>query len=454
MTEKKVCKIFVPFGAVGTGISDESFQNGVRMHPDAIVSDAGSTDSGPYYLGTGTCKYAHDTLKEDFEKMITAGHELHVPVMIGSAGTCGTDSGVDMMYGIAEEICKEHGYKGTRIAKIYCSQDPAVLKQKYKEGLMQPLPGAPEINENTFEECENIVGLAGAEPFIKALEDGADIVICGRATDTAILAALPLMKGCNEGACWHGAKTAECGALCTTNPSGGGVFLTFDEEGFTIEPTSSDSRCTPYSVSAHMIYENANPYQLREPAGLLDTTHSVYTALDDRRVRVTGSTFTHLDHTVKLEGSSLMGYQTVTIVGMKDRAVMKDPKKWLNNMNGYVTKKISRYNIDPDSYSVDFKMYGYDAVTPVINHDFVPEEIGLVMIVTAKTQELATRIAKIYNPYLLHFPTKLDGQLPSFGLLFSPAEIQKGPAYQFRLNHSVKVNDPLELFRIKMEVIA
>lgn len=133
---------------------------------------------------------------------------------------------------------------------------------------------------------------------------------------------------------------------------------------------------------------------------------------------------------------------------------MKDPKKWLHALNYYVSRKISKYQIDPGSYFIDFKMYGYDAVTPVIHPDFVPEEIGLVMIVTAKTQELATRIARIYNPYLLHFPAKPDGQLPSLALLFSPAEIEKGPAYQFRLNHSVKVNDPLELFHIKMEVTA
>ena len=307
-----LCKIFVPYGALGTGISEESFQNGIKLGPDAIVCDAGSTDSGPYYLGTGRCKYAKDALKEDFTRMIRAGHELHVPVMIGSAGTCGTDKGVDEMFAIAKEICEEQKIHA-KIALIYCSQSAAVLKEKFAAGKVKPLSGAPEIDETVFDECENIVGLAGAKPFIKALEDGADIVICGRATDTAILAAVPLMKGCSEGACWHAAKTAECGSICTTNPSGGGVFISFDKDSFIIEPTSDDSQCTPYSVSAHMIYENANPYQLREPAGLLNTSKSVYEAIDERRVRVRGSEFTHMAPTIKLEGSSLSGYQTVTV---------------------------------------------------------------------------------------------------------------------------------------------
>ena len=446
-----LCKIFVPYGALGTGISEESFQNGIKLGPDAIVCDAGSTDSGPYYLGTGKCKYAKDALKEDFTRMIVAGHELHVPVMIGSAGTCGVDKGVDDMFEIAKEICAEKNIHA-KIALIYCSQNAATLKQKYSLGKVKPLPGAPGIDESVFDECENIVGLAGAKPFIKALEDGADIVICGRATDTAILAAVPLMKGVSEGSCWHAAKTAECGSICTTNPSGGGVFLTFDQDSFTIEPTSDDSQCTPYSVSAHMIYENANPYQLREPAGLLDTSSAKYEALDERRVRVSGSKFTHMDPTIKLEGSSLSGYQTVTVVGLRDRKLMRAPQKWLDMMNGYVQNKMKKYDLDPASYSIDFKMYGYNAVAPA-TEDFVPEEIGLVMIVTAKTQALATRIAKIYNPYLLHFPVQLDAQLPSFALLFSPAEIEKGAVYEFRLHHAVDVDDELELFTVREEEV-
>lgn len=444
-----ICRIFVPYGALGTGISDESFAAGIRMIPDAIVCDAGSTDSGPYYLGTGKCKYARDALKEDFQRMIKAGHELHVPVMIGSAGTCGTDKGVDDMFEIAKEICIEEGIQA-KVALIYCSQSAASLKQKYSLGKIKPLDGAPEINETVFDECENIVGLAGAKPFIKALEDGADIVICGRATDTAILAAVPLMKGVKEGACWHAAKTAECGSICTTNPSGGGVFISFEKDSFIIEPTSSDSQCTPYSVSAHMIYENANPYQLREPAGLLDTSRAVYEALDERRVRVSGSDFTSMSPTIKLEGSSLAGYQTVTIVGMRDRKLMQAPEKWLTTLNGYVQGKMKKYDLDPSSYTIDFKMYGYNALAPA-SDGFVPEEIGLVMIVTAKTQALATRIAKIYNPYLLHFPVMLEEQLPTFGLLFSPAEIEKGAAYEFRLHHAVDVEDERELFTIRME---
>jgi len=448
-----VCKVFVPYGALGTGIPEESFESGIRMGPDVIACDAGSTDSGPYYLGTGKGKYAPDSVKEDLLRMVKAGCKLDVPVIVGSAGTCGTDSGVDALFEICAEICREEGLSA-KIAKIYAQQDPAQLKAKFAAQKIKPLDAAPNIDGSVFDRCTNIVGLAGAEPFQQALREGADIIICGRATDTAIIAAMPLMKGCHEAGAWHGAKIAECGSLCTTNPSEGGVFVIFDEEGFTIEPTASDSRCTAYTVSAHMLYENSDPYHLREPSGLLDTSNAIYAELNDRRVRVTGSTFTHQPYTIKLEGSARIGYQTVTMVGIQDKRIMENPEKWLGTLKGYVIRKLNKYQFDPASYEVDFKLYGWNAVSGSIPPaDYMPREVGLVMTVTADTQELATRIAKIYNPYLLHFPVNLDEPLPTFAFPFSPAETERGAIYEFMLHHVAEVEHPLELFRMEMVVV-
>ena len=448
------CRVFVPYGALGTGIAEESFDAGVRMKPDVIACDAGSTDSGPYYLGTGEGKYARDSVKEDLRRMVKAGHWLQAPVLVGSAGTCGTDGGVDGLADICREICKEEGIPA-KLAKIYTQQNADMLEAKDREHKIFPLAGAPQTDGTVFEQCTNIVALAGAEPFQEALLRKADIVLCGRATDTAIIAAMPLLRGCHEGGAWHGAKLAECGALCTTNPSGGGVFLTFDELGFTIEPTSGDSCCTKYSVSAHMLYENADPFCLREPSGELDTKNAVYEELDERRVRVTGSVFKHKPYTVKLEGAALAGYQTVTIVGIQDRRVMKDPELWIGNLKQFVESKIRKYQIPETDYNVDFKLYGWSAVSGTKPPEgYVPRELGLVMTVTAKTQALATGVAKMYNPYLLHFPVNLKEQLPTFASPYSPAETERGPVYEFKLLHAVEVENPLELFRIEMVVIS
>ncbi|MFT8637131.1 MAG: acyclic terpene utilization AtuA family protein [Pseudoclavibacter sp.] len=444
------CKVFVPFPAIGFGITQESFDNGIKMQPDIISSDAGSTDSGPHYLGRGVGKYARESVKDDVRLILKGAYKLSIPVTIGSCGTCGNDAGVDEMEAICAEICAEENLS-FKVAKIYTQQDPETLKTKYRAGKIHPLDGAPDISEATFDECTNIVALSGIEPFQEALRSGANLVLCGRATDTAIIAALPIMKGCNVASAWHGAKTAECGPLCTTNPGDGGVVLEFDEEGFTIEPTAAGSRCTVYTVSAHMLYENANPFRLTEPGGIIDVEHAHYTQVDDRRVRVTGTTITPApQYTMKLEGAAPAGYQTITVVGIRARKVMNDPMRWIDDLGAATEQRLAEIGISRSEYSYALKPYGWNAVSgeDIEPGTYVPREIGLILVATAKTQELATHVAKTFNPKLLHFRTAENEQMPSFAFPFSPAEIEKGQIYEFRLDHVVDVDDPLELVRI------
>jgi hypothetical protein len=445
--DMKTCKVFVPAGALGTGISKETLEGGIKLKPDIISCDAGSTDSGPYYLGTGQGKYAREAVKEDMRCLIRGAKQLSIPITLGSCGTCGSDYGVDWMAEICAELCREEQVR-FKIARIYTQQRPAILQAKYTAGKVQPLEAAPDIGPETFDECTNLVALAGAEPFIQALDAGADIVLCGRATDTAIIAALPLKTGCNEAAAWHGAKITECGGLCTEG--GGGVFLTVDEEGFTVEAVEANSKCTVYSVSAHMLYENADPYHLTEPGGRLDTTQAVYTQVDERRVRVTGSRFEHASqYTMKLEGAASAGYQTISIVGIRDRRVLENPMAWINGLKAMASSRLPHLGIR-ESFSYEFKPYGWNAVTgeEIEAGSYVPREIGIILVVTAESQKTATEIAKLFNPGLLHFPVKKGEPLPSFAFPFSPAEIEKGRIYEFRLNHVVEVDNPTELVRI------
>lgn len=445
------CKVFIPFGAVGFEISKEAFENGLKLHPDIISSDAGSTDSGPYYLGTGTSKYSRNAVKEDMRMILKGAKKLGIPVTIGNCGTCGTDSGVNLMEQICQEICQEENFH-LKITKIYTQQDKKVLKEKFLSGKIHPLGNAPKIYETTFNSCSNIVALAGAEPFIKALKEKADVILCGRASDTSILAAMPLLKGCDPGIVWHGAKTAECGSFCTTNPTNGGVFVTFNKDNFIIEPTANDSQCTVYSVSAHMLYENTDPFILTEPNGKIDVSKAEYKQLDERRVQVFNSKFIKENqYTMKLEGSGPVGYQTLSIVGIRDPKILANLKTWLSDLRKVLENRLNQLAIPQDDYSFKLKPYGWNAVTEedIYPKNFTPKEIGLILVVTGKTQEIATLVAKTCNPKLLHFRAALNEPLPSFAFPFSPAEIEKGRIYEFKLNHIVDVDDPFELVSIK-----
>lgn len=435
------CKVFVPFGALGIGMTRKEFEQGLKLNPDIICSDAGSTDSGPYYLGTGSSKYARESVKEDLRLMIKGGQKLSIPVAVGSAGTCGVNRSVDELEEICLEICKEENIEA-KIAKIYTEQNPNILKAKWAKGKIHPLEGAPKINEKTFDECSHIVALAGVEPFIEALKENADIILCGRATDTAVIAALPILKGCDIAASWHGAKIAECGPLCTTTPMNGGVLLSVGADHFTIQPTIEESQCTLWTVSSHMLYENANPYTLVEPDIVLHTEEAEYIQVDNRTVKVTGSSYETKEKTLKLEGAGPVGYQTISLVGIKDKSVLSDPEAWIHELSKNVIAEIEELGIPKEKYSFSLRPYGWNAVSDgAIPEHYIPNEIGILLVVNATTQQLATKIAKIFNPKLLHFSLNKYEPMPSFAFPFSPAEIERGPIYEFKLHHVLEVED-------------
>ena len=448
----KKCNVFIPIGALGMGVSKKSVETAIALSPDIIACDAGSTDSGPYYLGTGTCKYARESIKRDLRLIIEAGQRLKVPVVIGSCGTCGSDRGVDENADILAEICQEADYR-LKLAKIYSGQNPETLIQKYQNGKIIPLEEAPEIGEYTFLECSNIVALAGVEPFVKALEKGVDVILCGRATDTAAIAALPLIKGCDPASVWHAAKIGECGGICATKPTGG-LFLWCDEEGVTIQATEPGNSVTVYSASAHMLYENTSPYEIIEPGVFVDVKDCVYTAIDDDKVRITGAVYQETPYTLKLEGSGPVGYQTLSLVGIVDDRVLADPITWIDALSTHAKEQLKKVGLST-GFTYSLRAYGYNAVTGMPpSPGQIPCELGLLLTVTANTQELATKVAKIFNPILLHFPVAEDEQMTSFAFPFSPAEVEKGIVYEFKLNHIVKVDDPMELIRIEYSNIS
>ncbi len=452
--DDSTCRILVPIGAVGGGIAEEEFRIGLSRRPDAIACDAGSTDSGPSYLGTGQTKYAREAVKEDMRIMVVGGNELSIPVLIGSCGTCGSDMGVDLMKEITLEICREEGIRA-KIACIYTGQTHGTIKAKLRENKVRALPPLGDLTEALLDECDHIVALAGAEPFIKALDEGANIILCGRATDTAMMSALPLKWGLPPGPTWHAAKTVECGAQCTSMPAKGSVLISVDRDGFTVEPTLEGARCTPYTVSAHMLYENANPYKLVEPSGTTDTSTAVYKQLNDIAVRVEGSSFHPAEtYTMKLEGAGAVGFQTITLVGIRDPEVCAHLDEWSTNLKNYINTQIQRLKYDTSTFSYDMKLYGYNAVMgeKVPEDAPPPREILVLFTATGSTQEMASKINKMVQPYLLHFPYNFKEQLPSFAFPFSPSAIEKGPIYEFKLNHVVELEDPLEL--VKFEYVS
>jgi hypothetical protein len=294
----------------------------------------------------------------------------------------------------------------------------------------------------------------GHEPFVAALDAGADVVLAGRATDTAMVAAVALKQGLPPGPTWHAAKTVECAGMCTTTPQGtpgfGPVYVEIDREGFTVTPLDPEAACTPTSVAAHMLYENANPFQLREPSGTLDTSRATYTPLDGRTVRVERSRFSTLPMTIKLEGSALAGFETISLVGISDPTVLARLDMWMATFTGYLSARVEEVlGLQAPEYKFALRCYGWNAVLGPLQpiSEMPPGEVGIVLKVRAADQATANAIAKLANPALLHLPLPGMTMVPSYAFATSPAEFERGPGYEFVLNHVVEADGGSEMFR-------
>ena len=441
--------VLVPLGALGSGVDAALIERGVLLGIDAIACDAGSTDSGPSYLARGVSKVSRETVRADLAVLIPAAMRAGVPLLIGSCGTAGTDSGVDWTRDIAVEIAREQGLE-PRIALLYSEQSPETIRSRIADGMVQPLAPSPPLTPETLEGCSHIVALMGVEPYIDAVRRGADIVLGGRTTDTAVLAAVPLMRGAAPGPAWHAAKVAECGSLCSVKPRGGGVLIRVGADGFEVEPLSPDNQCTPYTVSAHMLYENSDPFLLTEPGGVLDVTDARYEAVDERITRVTGSRWTDRPYTLKLEGAGGEAFQTIMMIGVRDPKVLAALDVFEARLLAALHARIGTA-VGPAAgeYDLSLRLYGWNGVTGHAPPQGTPPpvEVGVMLVITAATQALATRLAKTCNPHFFHFSMEAGTEMPSYAYPFSPAEIERGQVYGFRLNHVVQVVDGLELVR-------
>lgn len=440
-------RVLIPTGALGLGYDRAALARGVANRPDIIAVDGGSTDSGPSYLGRGVSKYSRASTKAEWRDLMQARAEAGVPLVIGTAGTCGADAAVDWLYDITVELAVELG-QNVKVARLYSGQTGADMVAALASGRIAPLPAAPDISDDVLAACTHIVALAGAEQIQAALRTGADIVIAGRTTDTAIIAALPLARGDHPGAAWHGAKVGECGAIATTNPASGTIQIDFDASGFTIEPLGATARATPYTVSAHMLYENSDPFILHEPGGHLDVTGARYHALDEWRVRVEGSAWVPGPYTVKLEGARVAGYQCVALALLRERRYVEHARAWANDVIAQTRDKVAERLGDVD-YDLEIRLIGVDATLGTLeNRRATPVEVGALGIITAPTEALAGEIGKFLNPYLLHHALTEDEPMPTFAFPFSPAEMQRGALYEFCLNHVLRVDDPMAPFRL------
>jgi Acyclic terpene utilisation family protein AtuA len=428
-------------GSLGTGFKESSLQRGLSEPLDFIAVDSGSTDGGPYYLGTGEWIWAREAYERDLRLGLLGAHRAGVPIIVGSCGGGGGDAAVDGYLQMVQEIVREAGI-GVRVATIHCEPDRAWLAGKYRAGQLRELPGAPIIDEQTFYAPGHIVAMAGAEPIQEAIDAGADVVLAGRASDAALFAAIPLARGFDPGAVWNAAKIVECGSAAAENRSGQDCLAcAFDDEGFVLEPLDPALRCTPRSVAAHTLYETADPYRLIQPSGTLDARDATYTALDERRTRVVGGTFTPAaEYTAKLEGAAPVGFLSSFWGSTRDPMILAQLDSWIDSLTAHTRDRLAG-TFGDSGYDLRITVYGANATTGEPTNA-IPREAVLSFDVLAETQEAASAMARAAYHVALHWPIKeWSGSITTFAHPYSRPVVDRGPVYRFTLNHAVALDE-------------
>ena len=87
-----------------------------------------------------------------------------------------------MFVDIVDKICAEEGFS-FKVAKIYAEIDKELIKSKLED--ITPCGPVPEITLDEVENAPHIVAQMGAEPFIAALEGGADIILAGESSGSS-----------------------------------------------------------------------------------------------------------------------------------------------------------------------------------------------------------------------------------------------------------------------------
>lgn len=438
----------------GAGFLESSFEKALALDPHVIGCDAGSTDPGPKFLGTGTVAFPRDAVKRDLRIMLRGARRKRIPLIIGSAGTAGGNPHVEWMLEILNEIAREEALS-FRLAVILSEQDKDYIKGKLRSGRVTALYPALDYDEAVIDRSARIVGMMGAEPFMRALGDGAEVIIAGRASDTAIFSALPIMHGIPEAVAWHAAKILECGAAAVVNrKTPDCMFAWLRQDHFVVEALHPEHVCTPQSIASHALYENADPFRLVECSGTLDLTDAQYSAASERAVKVTDMRFIDADrYTVKLEGAELVGYMAVLYGSVRDPFIIRQVDDWIALMQERVADRVEMVFGDAmtrDDYSVNVRIYGKNGTMGPLEpvKQVTAHELLLVFEVTAPNQEDANAIAAITRHQILHLPIPEWSGLIT-GLACPHSYLERGPVFRFNVNHVVEPDDEREMFPIE-----
>ncbi|MCB1969501.1 MAG: acyclic terpene utilization AtuA family protein [Geminicoccaceae bacterium] len=439
-------KIICPNGHLGFApLKPESFHIGVDAGPDFIAADSGSDDVGPVPLGSDTCASPKAWQTRDLEDMLLASRRIGVPMIIGSAGDTGTDSRVDMYCDIIRDLARKHGLAPFRLGHFYSGVDrervrAAIRSQEPVEGL----DGRDALSEAELDATDRIVAVAGVHPYLDLLRKGADVIIGGRSSDCVVFAAPAIFRGAAEADAYFLGKALECASFCA-EPYGAKetVMGEVRSDGVHITAMHPDQRCTIASVAGHAMYERSNPFLEHVAGGVLDMSRCHYEQVSEKTTRVTGQVFHHADRVrVKLEGSGKVGERYIGLVGIRDPYTIAH----VDEVIGWARHQVEE-RFGTAGYELHYTVYGRNGVMGTMEPVRTPaHELCILVQGVAPTSEMAEEVTMTGTRQM--FYARLPDVKGTAGSVAFPLDevVRASAGYRWTLNHTIAVDDPMELF--------
>jgi hypothetical protein len=430
-------------GQLGYGIPEPALRRGMARAQHFVGCDMGSIDPGPYYLGAGVMAAPPDMVYRDLDLVLCAALDAGVPLIIGSAGTAGARPQLEATIAVLHRIARARRLP-FQLVTVASDIAPDQVIAAIAGGKLVPI-GAIELpSAQQVRDCSHIVGQCGTDTLVQALALGADVVLAGRAYDTAIFAALPVMLGYPMGLALHIAKIIECTSLCCQPGGRDAMLAELSMDGFTFESMNPDAHATPASVAAHALHEQADPLRVEEPEGTLLLDQARYAALDAHPTRVHGAHFiARAKPSLKIEGASLVGQRVLLLAGVADPGLLDLLPQALVAVEQRVRALV------PGAWAVFAHVNGQGAVRPLAEGTLRGGEAGLVLEFIAPQVALARTAAGVFKQNLLHYG--YPGRKSTAGNLafaFTPSEIDAHAAYRFVLYHVMQDVSVADLFAL------
>lgn len=427
-------------------IKTESFYIGVDSKPDMLAADSGSCDIGPVPLASDSSSSPLAWQTHDLEHMLLSARKLGVPMIIGSAGDTGANSRVDLYVRIIQELAAKHGLPKFRLGYFYSEVGKDYLTAKMKAGeAIEGLDGRSDLTAADLDATDKIVGMAGVDPFIKLLDDGADVIIGGRCSDSAIFAAPAIRNGYPEALAYYFGKMLECSSFCAEPYAGKETVVgEISENDVRVTPMLPSQRCTIASVAGHAMYERTNPFFEYVAGGRLDMRNCVYEEVDDRTTRVTGPIFERSPEIrVKLEGAGRIGARCVGLVGVRDPYTIANIDTVLDWSRRHVREAYGN-----GTHQVHYNVFGRDGIMGELEplRHKPGHELCIVVQGVAPTPEQAEELCMtaVRQLFYARLP-EVKGTAGGCAFMFDEVMHTK-PACRWTMNHTVRVDHGLELF--------